>query len=64
MDFEETSKRMRLKSVHPGVSVQQVIDNTGFELIVPKDVAETAGPTEEELDTLRNQIDIEGMLRQ
>jgi hypothetical protein len=55
---------MRLKSVHPGVSVQQVIDNTGFDLIVPKDVAETAGPTEEELDTLRNRIDIEGMLRQ
>jgi glutaconate CoA-transferase subunit B len=64
MDFEEKSKRMRLKSVHPGVTVQQVIDNTGFDLIVPSDVPQTAGPTEEELRTLRERIDVEGMLRQ
>jgi glutaconate CoA-transferase subunit B len=64
MDFEEKSKRMRLKSVHPGVTVQQVIDNTGFDLIVPSDVPQTTGPTEEELRTLRERIDVEGMLRQ
>lgn len=63
MDFEETSKRMRLKSVHPGVSVQQVIDNTGFELVIPENVPETEAPTEEELSALRNRIDVEGMLR-
>ncbi|MBZ5539731.1 MAG: hypothetical protein LAN61_04325 [Acidobacteriia bacterium] len=63
MDFDETTKRMRLKSVHPGVSVQQVVDNTGFELLLPKDVPVTEGPAEEELRTLRERIDIEGMLR-
>ncbi|MBZ5526847.1 MAG: hypothetical protein LAN71_02960 [Acidobacteriia bacterium] len=63
MDFDETTKHMRLKSVHPGVTVQQVVDNTGFALIIPKDVPVTEGPTEEELRTLRERIDIEGMLR-
>jgi len=53
-----------LKSVHPGVTVQQVVDNTGFELIVPPNVPETEGPTPEELKTLRERIDIDGMLRE
>ena len=64
MDFEEQTKRMRLKSVHPGVDVQQVIDSTGFELVIPPNVPQTAAPTDEELRTLRERIDIEGMLRQ
>lgn len=63
MDFDETTKRMRLKSVHPGATIQQVVDNTGFELIIPKDVPTTERPTAEELKTLRERIDIEGMLR-
>ena len=29
-DFEEQTKRMRLKSVHPGVTVEQVLASTGF----------------------------------
>ncbi len=64
MDFEETSKRMRLKSVHPGVRVEQVVENTGFELVVPSRVPQTPAPTAEELRTLRERIDVEGMLRQ
>jgi hypothetical protein len=55
---------MRLKSVHPGVDVQQVIESTGFELVIPPNVPQTAAPTDEELRTLRERIDIEGMLRQ
>ena len=35
---------MRLRSVHPGVSVDQVVEATGFDLIVPDDVAESRGP--------------------
>lgn len=63
MDFEEESKRMRLKSVHPGVSVEQVVENTGFELIIPRDVPVTDPPTEEQIQLLRNRIDVEGILR-
>jgi len=53
MDFEPVSKRMRLKSVHPGVSVDEVRKATGFELIVGEPVAETPPPTDEELALIR-----------
>ncbi len=63
MDFEPQTKRMRLKSVHPGVTVDDVVRNTGFELIIPDVVPETEPPTVEELRVLRERIDVEGMLR-
>lgn len=63
-DFEETSRQMRLKSVHPGVSVEQVVANTGFEVLIPDHVPTTTPPTVEELHILRERIDVEGMLRQ
>ncbi len=63
MDFEPESKRMRLKSVHPGVTVDQVVDATGFELLVPEEVQETPGPSAEELDVLRHRVDPTGILR-
>jgi len=53
MDFDPQTKRLRLSSVHPGVSVQQVLENTGFDLIVPKNVPTTEPPTSEELELLR-----------
>jgi hypothetical protein len=40
---------MRLRSVHPGVTVDDVIANTGFELVIPSDVPESRGPSAEEL---------------
>jgi len=49
--------------VHRGVSVQDVVDNTGFELIMPREVPTTEAPTEEELKTLRERVDVEGFLR-
>ena len=63
MDFEEQSKRMRLKSVHPGVTVEEVVQNTGFELVLPEKVPQTEPPTREEMDILRTRIDCEGVLR-
>jgi glutaconate CoA-transferase subunit B len=62
-DFEPESKRMRLASLHPGVTVDQVIENTGFEPVIPAQIPVTAAPTAEELETLRERIDVEGMLR-
>lgn len=63
MDFEDATKRMRLKSVHPGVGIDQVMKNTAFELIVPNDVPETEPPTAEQLHVLRTRIDVRGALR-
>jgi len=61
-DFETPDKRMRLKSVHPGVSVDEVVENTGFELVIEGDVPETRLPTAEELVLIREQIDPKGVL--
>lgn len=63
MDVDRSVGRVRLRSVHPGVTVQQVVDNTGFELIVPDDVPETVPPTERELRLLRGEVDPKGILR-
>jgi glutaconate CoA-transferase subunit B len=63
MDFEEDTKRMRLKSVHPGVSVDQVLANTGFDLVVPDQVPDTAIPSDRQLSVLRSRIDVQGALR-
>ena len=52
-DFETPERTMRLRSFHPGVSVEEVVAATGFELAVPDDVAETRLPTPEELELLR-----------
>lgn len=63
LDFDDTTKAMRLKSVHQGVSVEQVVENTGFELIIPPKVPTTPQPTEEELELLHSTIDPDGVLR-
>lgn len=39
---------MRLVSTHPGVTVGQVVDATGFELVVPDEVPESRQPTADE----------------
>jgi hypothetical protein len=48
---------MRLRSHHPGVTVDDVVGATGFELSVPPDVAPTRLPTPEELDIVRVVLD-------
>ena len=44
LDFETPDHRMRLRSVHPGVTVDEIVAATGFELVVPDDVPETPAP--------------------
>jgi len=56
-DFEPESGRMRLLSLHPGVSLHRIEAKTGFELVIPQDVTETEPPTDEELHLLRDVID-------
>jgi len=56
-DFETPERSMRLRSVHPGVSVDDVVGATGFALTVPPDVAETRLPTPDELNLLRVVLD-------
>jgi glutaconate CoA-transferase subunit B len=52
-DFEPASRRMRLIALHPGVAVEEVQANTGFEVLVSDALTTTAPPTDKELDILR-----------
>ena len=62
-DFDPETKLVRLKSIHPGVSLDWVIENTGFTHdYVPKEVPETSPPTDEELKLIREVIDPRGVL--
>lgn len=49
--------RVRLASVHPGVTVEQVQEATGFDLVVEGEVPETRLPTAEELTLIREVLD-------
>ncbi len=59
---EEKDRPFKIDSLHPGVSVEQVIENTGFELEVPKDIPETEKPTEEQVRLLREEVDPYGTI--
>lgn len=56
LKFEDESKQMYLAEVFPGISVQQIIDNTGFALDVGRCTV-AAPPTTEELRLLRDEVD-------
>ena len=56
-DFDTSSHTMRLRSVHPGVTVDDIVAATGFELVVPDDVPESRVPTAEEVALLRDVLD-------
>jgi acyl CoA:acetate/3-ketoacid CoA transferase beta subunit len=57
LDFDTPDHAMRLRSVHPGVSVPDVVAATGFPLVVPDGVPETRVPTAAELALIRDRLD-------
>lgn len=61
-DFAPGSKAMRLRSVHPGHTVEEVVAAMGFEPEVPAAVPETEAPTAEQVALLREHIDPERLL--
>ena len=50
---DSETKEMRVTSIHPGVTREQIEANTGWPVRFASDVGETAPPTEQELSTLR-----------
>ena len=62
-DFCETSRRLRLKSIHPPHTLEEVLDNTAARIIVPETVPATTLPSERELSVLREEVDRNGTLR-
>lgn len=60
-DFATPEHAMRLVSVHPGVEVAEVVEKTGFELVIDGPVATTRTPGESELRLLRERLDPGGV---
>jgi glutaconate CoA-transferase subunit B len=57
LGYHAETKRMQVLSLHPGVSLEEVRQATGFELAVAEPLATTAPPTERELHILRAEVD-------
>lgn len=62
MGYDPITKRMRVESLHPGVTRQDVIQNTGFEMLFAEPIAVTPEPTDEELRILREEVDPERII--
>jgi glutaconate CoA-transferase subunit B len=54
--FDKGKQRFRLESVHPGHTVEEVLDNTGFEFDRPESVPVTPLPDEGTLALIRSEI--------
>ena len=62
MGYDPETKRMRVESLHPGITKEQVIANTGFEMLFVDPVPVTPEPTDVELKVLREVVDPMGMV--
>ncbi len=60
-DFETPDHAMRLRSVHTGVTTEQIVESTGFELAIEANVPETRAPSDEELRIMREILDPKGL---
>lgn len=58
--FDEETKRLTLLAIHPGVTMEDVKENSSFEIIIPEGIETTEPPTEEERRLL-HKIDPTGM---
>ncbi|HEY8691547.1 MAG TPA: CoA-transferase [Chloroflexota bacterium] len=60
LGFDEPDRRIRIDALQPGASVEQVRDETGFELVLPRHLTVAEPPSETELAALRS-IDPDGV---
>jgi acyl CoA:acetate/3-ketoacid CoA transferase beta subunit len=61
-DFEEETKRLRLLSLHPGVSTAEVRENSGFDIIISNNTEISPEPSVQHLQILREEIDPAGVV--
>ena len=52
LDFTGPDHQIAIRSLHPGVTVEQVVENTGFPLHIPANIPTTPAPTAEQLALL------------
>ena len=54
LDFDDETKEMKVSALSPGVTAEQVRDNTGFDIRIDGDIETTEPPSQAELDVLRH----------
>ncbi len=57
LGFDEETCRMRVEMIHSGITREQIIENTGFELLWAPEILESEPPSDEELEILRKDVD-------
>jgi glutaconate CoA-transferase subunit B len=57
LGYHPQTKRMMLLATQPGITVEDVVDNTGFDLVIPDKIESNPPPTAEELHILREEVD-------
>ena len=62
LGYDDDTCRMCVESLHPGVDLEEVKQNTGFEIPANSRVDVTSPPTREELRIIREQVDPYGYL--
>jgi glutaconate CoA-transferase subunit B len=62
MGYDSQTRRMRVESLHPGVTTEDVRRNTGFEMLFTENLPVTPEPSDEELAILRSQVDPSGLI--
>jgi len=60
-DFDTPDHSMRLASVHAGVGVEEVVENTSFALVIDGEIPQTRAPTDRELEIIREVLDPKGI---
>jgi acyl CoA:acetate/3-ketoacid CoA transferase beta subunit len=61
LGFDAKTHAVSLLSLHPGIRLEELIENTGFPLHIPNDIPTTPLPSAEELRLLREEIDPKGL---
>ena len=57
LGYHPGTMRMMLLATQPGVTMEDVVNNTGFELVIPDQIESNPPPTIEELHILREEVD-------
>jgi len=61
--LDNKTQEMQLITKHPGISIEEIKENTSFDLTIPKTIQETELPTEHQISLIRSKIDPNGTRR-
>ena len=60
--FDEATKRLKLISLHPGIELNEVTENSAFDIVIPEKIETSPEPDELHLRLLRQEIDPAGIV--